>query len=137
MASYSQWNESITDYFSASIPKGRPVFLALNDPALIEIGVNYHQLNPDECIEKFEDCLRETFTSNGRVTFHHHLNDNEDTPYHTAFLAGMVLASHRMSKDEETDERAYFKRGVTNFIYGRLPILKSACNAVDKDNGIG
>ena len=110
MSEYLSWNESIIDYFTSSIPKGRPIFLSLNDSALIEIGVNYMQMDADKCIQQFEACLREEFTRDSRIDFPERDDEGYAKPYYAGFLAGMVLASHRMVEDEETSEQTYFKR---------------------------
>ena len=110
MAEYNAWNQSILEYFTSSIPKGRPVFLSLNDSKVIDIGINYIGLDENDCINDFEQAIREEFTIGETVYINTNQILNQDSPEYVGLLSAMVLASHRMIDDEEASEMAYFRR---------------------------
>lgn len=115
MKTYDEWNSVIIDYVTSSVPLGKPVFLTIDDDALIDIGYNYLMLERDQSVEDFERAIRFVSTikqSDSRKYMLHGLDDEQDNelPNCVAFLASMVVAAHRMRGDEGVDESNYFTR---------------------------
>lgn len=116
MPDYDTWNRAVIAHFTRAATRGAPVFLSVDDDALVEIG---YQLggsgvagggvpNP---VEDFLSALRARVVRNGRVS----LDTVDGTsasgePLGVAFLGTMVLAVTRMHEDDELADINYFGR---------------------------
>lgn len=116
MASYSDWNKAIVEYFVGGLPAGATVYLSVDNDALRDIGHRYlgREIGSG-LVADFEAAIRSECIRSGQVNL-----DNisgvgpDDLPRGVAFLAAMVLAAHRMAEDEDEEERVsdtnYFTR---------------------------
>jgi hypothetical protein len=109
MASYTEWNTSIIEYFVGGLPAGETVYLSVDNDALRDIGHRYFgtKISHDP-VEDFEAAVRSKCVIGAQIN----LDEIEgvgpdDLPRGVAFLAAMVLAAHRMAENEDEEDRVY------------------------------
>lgn len=117
VASYSEWNNVIVDFFTSGIRDGDPVYLTADDDSLAYIGSHYLGLPPEEARNDFITAVKERCTERVgtarcvRLKGARGISPN-GTPNSVSFLAAMVLAAHEMQADEgqHIDGTNYFRR---------------------------
>ena len=112
MASYSDWNQAISDYFTSGLTPGDTCYLSVDEDALVEIG-NYSldQTIEGDAVGDFETALRATCVVRGEVILPSTTQRPEHTaPPYIAFLGAMVLAAYRMAPEDNVAEINYFTR---------------------------
>jgi hypothetical protein len=114
VATYSEWNQALIDFAVQGIPRGKYVFLSIDEDTLESIGLSFEIESPaDGWVSDFKQAVRFHCTSRGKITLKRitsPLRDPEDRPRYAGFLAAMVLAAHYMGEDEDTGihETDYF-----------------------------
>lgn len=117
MASYEQWGTAIAEHFVAGMSKGASVYLSVDEETILAIGNQFERLqaNQVDWIEDFTKAVQSQCIIGSRV----HLErisgyQSDGIPRCVAFLAAMVLAAHRMFREETDSETiaasAYFIR---------------------------
>ncbi|MCA1567585.1 MAG: hypothetical protein LC803_18435 [Acidobacteria bacterium] len=111
MATYSEWNKAIIEYFVSGLPEGSTVYLSIDEDALLDIGQRF--LRPGagskDWVEDFLLAVRGRCVVDEEVR----LDRVRGTapgglPNCVAFLGVMVLAAHRMVDEEAITESNYF-----------------------------
>lgn len=116
MATYSEWNKAIIEYFVGGLPAGAPVYLSVDDDALRDLGHSYFASEVGgRPVEDFEAAVRSECVIGGQINL-----DNisgvgpDELPRGASFLAAMVLAGYRMAEEEDEQDRVsdtnYFTR---------------------------
>ena len=117
MASYEHWGEAIADYFVVGMSNGATVYLSVDEETIVAIGNQFERLQADQVdwVEDFTQAVQSQCVIRGKVCLEEISGYQSDgIPRCIAFLAAMVLAAHRMIR-EETDTAtisatAYFIR---------------------------
>ena len=112
MASYSQWNEAIANFFIEGLLPGEAFYLSLDDETLAEIAAGWFSReglsNP---VRDFETAVQSECVSSGRVILPSvGPRFSQRAPTCLAFLGAMVLAAHRMAPEGGISEINYFTR---------------------------
>src|SRR4051794_17327131 len=101
MATYSEWNKAIIEYFVGGLPAGAPVYLSVDDDALRDLGHSYFGSEVGgRPVEDFEAAVRSECVIGGQINL-----DNisgvgpDELPRGASFLAAMVLAGYRMAEE--------------------------------------
>ena len=115
MATYDEWNKAIAEYFVSGLPSGATVYLSVDEAALMDIGARFDQSATNEVnwVEDFRAAVRSKYVNGGEVKLPIESRYQSDqVPNCVAFLAAMVLAAHRMIKEDikAIAENDYFKR---------------------------
>ncbi len=115
MATYDEWNKAIAEYFVSGLPSGATVYLSVDEAALMDIGARFEQWTTNEVnwVEDFCEAVRFKYVNDGEVKLPSESRYQSDqVPNCVAFLAAMVLAAHRMIKEDikAIAENDYFKR---------------------------
>lgn len=117
MADYQQWNEAIIRFHTRNVPKGSAVYLTVNEEAIGMIGKAMLGINSKaEAYDDFIRAVKETCTTSTRGRLEVHVEDlkgiDEESglPKGIAFLSIMVLAAHRMARNERINGNNYFQR---------------------------
>ena len=115
MATYDQWNNAIAEYCVNGISNGATIYLSVDETALMDIGVRFKQWGTNEVnwVEDFRQAVRYKYVIGDEVKLPIGLDYQSDqVPNCVAFLAAMVLAAHRMIKEDTKAiaENDYFKR---------------------------
>jgi hypothetical protein len=107
MASYSEWNNALAEYFVSGVPKGTEVFLSVDNGALADVGNRFTDegLSDDECVDDFLKSVRKQCVGVGKV-YLDSISDFEanTVPQCVGFLGAMVLAAHRMATEGDEIE---------------------------------
>ena len=115
MATYDEWNKAIAEYFVSGLASGSTVYLSVDEAALIDIGARFDQsvTNEGNWVEDFRKAVRSKYVNGDEVKLPSESRYQSDqVPNCVAFLAAMVLAAHRMIKEDikAIAENDYFKR---------------------------
>lgn len=117
MADYAQWNEAIIRFYTRNIPKGYPVYLTVNEDAIGMIGRSVLGIiNRNDACEDFIRAVNETCTKHiqRRLVVHvdglEGIDEDSGLPKGVAFLSIMVLAAHKMARNENINGNNYFQR---------------------------
>ena len=115
MATYEEWNKAIAEYFVSGLSSGATVYLSVDEAALMDIGVRFEQsgISYVDWVEDFMAAVRSKCVIDAEVKLPSELRYQSDqVPNCVAFLAAMVLAAHRMIKEDirAIAENDYFKR---------------------------
>jgi hypothetical protein len=114
VATYAQWNDALTEYFTYGAPVGSTIYLNVNDQALELIGAQFWGATPvGGWGEDFLRAVRQALIHRGRVVLHPvEGRDARGRPLGVAFLGVLVLVATRMDRDTEQgiSERDYFTR---------------------------
>ena len=117
MASYDEWNNAIAEYFISGMPRGATIYLGVDEQVLMDIGAQFEQSEASDVdwVEDFTAAIRSECIISNRVYLERIANYQSDQiPRCVAFLAAMVLAAHRMIREETDTEtigaNAYFIR---------------------------
>ncbi len=116
-STHADWNAAIIDYFTRNVPRGSPVYLNVDEQALLAIRrtrMGRPNATLDFTLNSFLGVLRNwcgtPHSADGeRVTLPSQgPHDREGPPTCMVFLAGMVLAAYYMEEDEHRSGQAYF-----------------------------
>ncbi len=116
MASYSEWNKAITEYFVSGLPAGETVYLSVDGDALDDIGHRaFVETSEAGWVEDFEAAVKAECVRNGQIDLYNIRGiGSGGRPVGVAFLSAMVLAAHRMAEEDDEEERVsdtnYFTR---------------------------
>lgn len=117
MPDYDAWNHAFIEYFVEQTPPGAPVFLAVDDDALAEMGARLLATSgaagqPADPVRDFERAVRvRVVREQDRVDLQHVDGwDVNNMPRCVAFLGALVLAASRMRDTGEIDDVNYFTR---------------------------
>ena len=112
MASYLEWNESLSKYFAIGLAPGEAFYLSVDEDALMQIGRYGFAEGPlPNPVRDFELAVRAECVSPGRVQLPVTTPiETDGTPACLAFLGAMVLAAYRMAQENDIDEKNYFTR---------------------------
>ncbi len=116
MATYSEWNKAITEYFVSGLPAGEIVYLSVDEDALREIGQRvFGETTASGWVEDFKAAVQMKCVTDGHVTLDDIWGIGLDgLPRGVAFLAAMVLAAHSMAEEEHEEAHVsdtnYFTR---------------------------
>lgn len=131
MANYREWNQALVFYFTNSLPRGKRVYLSVDNEILEQIGQKFNQkIEDSNWSDDFRRAVREEVVTQGRVNLAKLQGRNLDgLPQGVAFLGAMVLAASEMVDEEEISEENYFKRlkavlGLPTSENGRPPGMK-------------
>lgn len=112
MISYEDWNFAIAHAFTKGVPLGAPVYLAVDDQELGNIGATLGDgaLAWSATSEEFCRALRSKVVVDGAVQPSRLVRQrsNDEAPDCVAFLAAMVLAASRMAEGADFSELNYF-----------------------------
>lgn len=113
MAEYESWNVTLAAYVTASVAKGTPVFLSIDEDAITEIAERF--LPETVTRDPLEDFIRAVSARfvvprTGAINLHGVASRPGEPPDGVGFLATMVLAAHNMQDEEGIDETNYFVR---------------------------
>lgn len=113
MPTYEQWNTAIVDAFTRGVPSGAPVYLAVDDEALEEVGAaSFPGVEPQAAwVEDFRQALRAKLIGAARVQLGRidGQRSADGPPDCVAFLGAMVLAACRMQQQANISELSYFQ----------------------------
>ncbi|MEH1768413.1 MAG: hypothetical protein V7L27_29605 [Nostoc sp.] len=131
MANYREWNQALIFYFTTGLPRGKRVYLSVDNEILEQIGQKFNQkIEDSNWSDDFRRAVREEVVAQGRVNLAKLQGRNLDgLPQGVAFLGAMVLAANEMVDEEEISEENYFKRlkavlGLPTSENGRPPGMK-------------
>lgn len=112
MANYREWNQALIFYFTTGLPRGKRVYLSVDNEILEQIGQKFNQkIENSNWSDDFRRAVREEVVAQGRVNLAKLQGRNSDgLPQGVAFLGAMVLAANEMVDEEEISEENYFKR---------------------------
>lgn len=117
MASYSDWNSAIANFFTIGLREGAPVYLTVDEDSLAYIGRHYLAISPESATRNFIAAVKERCTqADGRTrrvnTRGATGNSDDGIPECACFLSAMVLAAHQMESDQgqHIDGTNYFRR---------------------------
>ena len=111
MASYSEWNDAIADFFTERTRAGDMFHLAVDEDALSEIAESPSLTIRPNAVDDFERAVRNRGVSQGSVRLPSVRRSRKtNAPGCVAFLAAMSLAAHRMAPDDDIGENNYFTR---------------------------
>ena len=112
MATYLEWNEAIADFFTRGLMRSEALYLSVDEDTLMAIGSQrFSELDVDEVVHDFESALRKECVRGEQILLPPIAAGSEGGPPHCiAFLAGMVLAAHRMAPEDDIAEINYFTR---------------------------
>lgn len=119
MATYDEWNDALRAYFVAGVPQGSPVYLSVDEEALVSAGrllsaTEPHAVEPAEggFVQDFCRAVRQRVVdANGRVLLGAiRGHDGNGSPRALAFLSATVLAASRMADEGDVSEINYFTR---------------------------
>ena len=112
MATYLEWNEAITDFFTQGLLRSEALYLSVDEDALMAIGSQrFSELSVYEVVHDFEFAVRRECVHGGRVILPPTTAESEGGPPRCiAFLGAMVLAAHRMAPEDDIAEINYFTR---------------------------
>ena len=112
MANYREWNQALIFYFTTSLPRGKRVYLSVDNEILEQIGQKFNQkIEDSNWSNDFRRAVREEVVAQGRVNLAKLQGRNLDgLPQGVAFLGAMVLAANDMADEEEISDDNYFKR---------------------------
>ncbi|MEH2229772.1 MAG: hypothetical protein V7K71_09015 [Nostoc sp.] len=112
MANYREWNQALVFYFTTGLPRGKRVYLSVDNEILEQIGQKFNQkIENSNWSDDFRRAVREEVVAQGRVNLAKLQGRNSDgLPQGVAFLGAMVLAANEMVDEEEISEENYFKR---------------------------
>ncbi|HEX8088284.1 MAG TPA: hypothetical protein VF762_05495, partial [Blastocatellia bacterium] len=111
MATYSEWNKAIIQYFVGGLPAGATVYLSVDDDALVDIGQRFLQaaLADKDWVEDFLSAVRARCVVGEEVRLGGvRVPSADGLPTCVAFLGAMVLAAYRMTDEEVITESNYF-----------------------------
>ena len=107
MASYSEWNDAIADFFTERTRAGDMFHLAVDEDALSEIAESPSLTIRPNAVDDFERAVRGRRVSGGSVVPR---PGKTKSPSCIAFLAAMSLAAHRMAPGADIGDHNYFTR---------------------------
>ena len=112
MANYREWNQALIFYFTTGLPRGKRVYLSVDNEILEQIGQKFNQkIEDSNWSDDFHRAVREEVVAQGRVNLGKLQGRNLDgLPQGVAFLGAMVLAANEMVDEEEISQENYFKR---------------------------
>ena len=112
MASYSEWNEAIAEYFAYGLTPGDTYYLSVDEDALIEIATYHlHESRSPDAVRDFRGAVQEECVADRRVTLPKITPQRPNgPPACLAFLGTMVLAAYRMAPEDNIAEINYFTR---------------------------
>lgn len=113
MASYSEWNDAIADFFTERTRAGDMFHLAVDEDALSEIAESSSlTIRQPNAVVDFERAVRgRRVTAQGSVRLSFVARSGKTkAPSCVAFLAAMSLAAHRMAPEDDIGENNYFTR---------------------------
>ena len=113
MASYSDWNDAIADFFTERTRAGDMFHLAVDEDALNEIAESsFLTIRQPNAVDDFERAVRSrrvTAQGSVRLSFAPRSGKTK-APSCIAFLAAMSLAAHRMAPGDDIGDHNYFTR---------------------------
>lgn len=111
MSTYSEWNNSIIEYFISRTPMGSKIYLSLNDDVLELIG-NSWEIEPSHqsWTQNFCEAVKNRVVMGDRIDLESISYVENDYPKYVAFLGLMVLAATQMADDEKINQTNYFRR---------------------------
>ena len=111
MASYSEWNDAIADFFTRRTLRGDMFHLSVDEDALSEIAESPSLSIRPNAVVDFERAVRLRGVRQGSVRLPNARRSGKTkAPGCVAFLAAMSLAAHRMAPDDDIGENNYFRR---------------------------
>ena len=112
MASYSDWNDAIADFFTERTRAGDMFRLAVDEDALSEIAESSSlTIRQPNAVDDFERAVRLRGVRQGSVWLPSVRRSRKtNAPGCVAFLAAMSLAAHRMAPEDDIGENNYFTR---------------------------
>lgn len=112
MASYSEWNDAIADFFTQRTQRGDMFHLAVDEDALSEIAESSSlSIRRSNAVDDFERAVRILGVRQGRVRLPSVRRSRKtNAPNCLAFLAAMSLAAYRMAPEDDIGENNYFTR---------------------------
>ena len=112
MASYSDWNDAIADFFTERTRAGDMFRLAVDEDALSEIAESSAlTIRQPNAVDDFERAVRLRGVKQGSVWLPSVRRSRKtNAPGCVAFLAAMSLAAHRMAPEDDIGENNYFTR---------------------------
>lgn len=113
---YDEWNEIIFDHFFTAFAGGRPVYLALDDPTVDELGSSFgldgtasrNLVSSVHYMLDFDSPA--IFGPIFNRLYQWHSDDSDTPPPHLALLGVFVLAASRMQSDESHWQTNYYFR---------------------------
>ncbi len=112
MVNYRDWNQALIFYFTTGLPRGKRIYLSVDNEILEQIGQKFNQkIEDSNWSDNFHRAVREEVVAQGRVNLAKLQGRNSDgLPQGVAFLGAMVLAANEMVDEEEISQENYFKR---------------------------
>ena len=132
MSEYAKWNKALVDYFTGGIPQGAPIYLSVDDQAILEISRRLYstEIGIDQAVQYFLNAIRSECISGDKVTLKKvSLWEKGSVPNCVGFLGAMVFAAYQMAEESvdsgvEVSEINYFTRlrsvlGLSTEMHGR------------------
>ena len=97
MEPYSTWNRAIVDAMVRGVPKGRPVYLNIDEDVIASIGSGLPTLkmaDAETCVTDFEYAVKNRVVHGETVDLSTISSEADGIPNVVGFLAAMVLAAN-------------------------------------------
>jgi hypothetical protein len=113
MATYTDWNQALINYFINGVPRGTKVYLSVDEDIIEYIGYNFidSSLTANNWVEDFKNAVRRKVIVDEQVDLKRLKERNsQGYPQGVAFLCASVLAASYMGEEEKISEKDYFQR---------------------------
>ncbi|MBD2693204.1 hypothetical protein [Anabaena catenula] len=113
MATYTDWNQALIDYFISGVPRNTKVYLNVDEYIIEHIGYNFinSSLRDTNLIDDFNSAVRRKVIVDEQVDLKRLKGrDTQGFPQGVAFLCASVLAASLMGEEEKISEKDYFQR---------------------------
>ncbi|HLO87024.1 MAG TPA: hypothetical protein VK203_18745 [Nostocaceae cyanobacterium] len=113
MASYTDWNQALIDYFISGVARGTKVYINVDEDVIEHIGYNFIDSSSadNNWVDDFNSAVRRKVIIDGQVDLQRLKERNsQGFPQGLAFLCASVLAASRMGEEEKISEKDYFQR---------------------------
>ena len=113
MATYTQWNDALIEYFTFGAPVGSTIYLNVNDRTLDQVGAQFWESTEHATwADDYLAAIREEMVDEGCVFLGSVVGTSKRRPKGVAFLGVLVLVASRMDQDldQSISERDYFTR---------------------------